>query len=85
MCEANESTLPVPTVPGWTWYTAAMMSWVIPQMDKPVIRNTRRRPILEMTLLLIMIASTPTEVRMQEFMKGLPTFAIYVFISIGPA
>jgi hypothetical protein len=48
----------------------------MPQMDNPVMRNTRRRPILEITLLLIMIASTPTEVKMQEFMKGLPTFAI---------
>jgi hypothetical protein len=37
---------------------------------------------LEMTLLFIITASTPTEVRMQEFMKGLPTFAIYIVISI---
>jgi hypothetical protein len=37
---------------------------------------------LEMTLLFIITASTPTEVRMQEFMKGLPTFAIYIVVSI---
>jgi hypothetical protein len=54
-----------------------MISCETPQMDNPVIRNTRRRPILEMTLLFTITASTPTEVRIHEFMKGLPTFAIY--------
>jgi hypothetical protein len=61
-----------------------MMSCAIPQIDRPVMRNTRRRPIFEMTLLFIITASTPTEVRMQEFMNGLPTFAIYFVISIVP-
>ena len=71
-------TFPVPVVPGWTWYTAAMISCVTPQMERPVMRKTRRRPILEMTLLFTMMTRTPTEVKMHEFIKGLPTLAIYI-------
>ena len=76
-------TFPVPVVPGWTWYTAAMISCVTPQMERPVMRKTRRRPILEMTLLFTMMTKTPTEVKMHEFIKGLPTLAIYM-LSVSP-
>jgi hypothetical protein len=45
-------------------------------MDIPTMRKTRRRPIFEMTQLFAMIAITPTAVRIHEFWKALPTFAI---------
>lgn len=45
------------------------------------MRKTRRRPILEITQLLTVIAKTPTAVKMHVFMNGLPTFAIYVEVS----
>jgi hypothetical protein len=55
-----------------------MISCVTPQIERPVMRKTRRRPILEMMLLFTMMARTPTEVKMHEFIKGLPTLAIYM-------
>lgn len=81
--KAGERTLPVWTVPGLTWYTAATVICVIPQRIKPVMRKTRRRPILEMTQLFTMMAKTPTAVKMHEFIKGLPTLAIWNDISFG--
>lgn len=71
-----DRTFPVLTVPGLTLYTAATMNCETPQMNMPIIRKTRRRPILEMTQLLTMMTKTPTAVRMQAFMKAFPTLAI---------
>lgn len=54
----------------------AVSSWVRPQMNMPMMRKTRRRPMCVMTALLIRMAMTPTAVRMQEFSKLLPMLAI---------
>lgn len=54
----------------------AVRSWDNPQMNKPTVRKTRRRPMWVTTALLSMIAKTPTAVRIHEFSKLLPMLAI---------